>query len=161
MTLIHGSLNDKFLDGVLLKWHTFSPKEKLDRFVNNACHELNLYLAHKDHQFFVDHVVKYIANKIEWTFVDVYLLARFASDGHCKGEMAYTLNSMAAFDDLNFLEKCLAIEYGIFQDEQSLRERAKRLAKNAIDVMELQTKSIFDNEKQGQYTKLIDGILEM
>lgn len=114
MTLMHGSFNNEMLDNVFLKWHTFSQSEKLSNFVDNACHELNFFLARKDSEFFQSHVINYIANKIEWTFVDLYLLARFANDGHCKDEVAHILQSTVAFDKLKILEKCLAIEYGIF-----------------------------------------------
>ena len=114
MALLHGTFNDRMLDACLMKWPTLTQKEKLDLFTERACHELNFYIARKDAQFFTDHVVSYIANKIEWTFCDIYLLARFASDSQCHVEMDHIVKSTVAFDKLNVLEQMMAIEYAIF-----------------------------------------------
>ena len=52
MKLINESFKDELIDKVFLKWHTFSEKEKLREFVDNSCHELNLFIARKDPNFF-------------------------------------------------------------------------------------------------------------
>ena len=48
--------------------------EKLNKFAQNACHELNLYLKLKDGLFFEAIVRPYLLNKMEKTFTDYYLL---------------------------------------------------------------------------------------
>lgn len=138
MTLIHGNYKDALVDDVLLNWHAFSEQEKLDHFNENICHEMNFFLARKDEKFFKDHVVNYIANKIEWTFFDIYLLARFA-DGftQCQQELSHILTSTAKFKELLILEKSVAIEFGTWQGDIQIKERAKRLARNLVDKIQV------------------------
>ena len=113
MKLINESFKDELIDKVFLKWHTFSEKEKLREFVDNSCHELNLFIARKDPNFFNEHVATFIANKVEWSFIDNYLLARYANDLECQKEMARILNSIVAFEKLLDTERALVIEYGV------------------------------------------------
>lgn len=164
MSLI-GYSNNELLDNVFLKWHTFSEKEKLQLFVDNSCNELNFFIARKDPKFFSSHVTIYIANKVEWTFIDQYLLARYANDSECQQEMARILNSIVAFEKISMIEKALAIEYGVCQaGDDELRQKAISLAKNALEVFENLCKNeqqALGNEFQRQKIKLIDGILDM
>ncbi|MFM7604088.1 MAG: hypothetical protein ACKO8Z_02675, partial [Prosthecobacter sp.] len=58
----------------VLNWPKLKDDEKLAKYGEYACHELNLFLQHKDKPFF-DKVVKpYLAHKKDKTFMDDYLL---------------------------------------------------------------------------------------
>ncbi|MBE7496404.1 MAG: hypothetical protein HS117_15790 [Verrucomicrobiaceae bacterium] len=58
----------------VLNWPKLKDAEKLAKYGEYACHELNLFLQHKDKPFF-DKVVKpYLAHKKDKTFMDEYLL---------------------------------------------------------------------------------------
>ncbi|MBL9181794.1 MAG: hypothetical protein JNN17_06615 [Verrucomicrobiaceae bacterium] len=58
----------------VLNWPKLKDDEKLAKYGEYACHELNLFLQHKDKPFF-DKVVKpYLAHKKDKTFMDEYLL---------------------------------------------------------------------------------------
>ncbi len=58
----------------LLDWPTLDEATRLQRFSENACHELHFFLLKKDPKFF-DAVVKpFLANKHHKTFLDHYLL---------------------------------------------------------------------------------------
>lgn len=66
------TLEEQF--GWINKWSSLKPQEKLNKFAQNACHELNLYLKLKDGLFFEAIVRPYLLNKMEKTFTDYYLL---------------------------------------------------------------------------------------
>jgi hypothetical protein len=68
--------NDRRLDKVafLPRWPSLTADEKRARYDELACHELNLFLARKDPQFFADVVRPYLRNKRQRTFLDDYLL---------------------------------------------------------------------------------------
>jgi hypothetical protein len=58
----------------VLNWPKLKDDEKLAKYGEYACHELNLFLQHKDKPFF-DKVIKpYLAHKKDKTFMDEYLL---------------------------------------------------------------------------------------
>lgn len=58
----------------VLNWPKLKDDEKLAKYGEYACHELNLFLQHKDKPFF-DKVIKpYLAHKKDKTFLDEYLL---------------------------------------------------------------------------------------
>jgi hypothetical protein len=58
----------------VLQWPKLKDDEKRAKYSEFACHELNLFLAKKDPEFF-DKVVKpYLANKQDKTFMDDFLL---------------------------------------------------------------------------------------
>ncbi len=58
----------------VLEWPRLKDEEKRAKYSEFACHELNVFLAHKDAAFF-DAVVKpYLRNKKDKTFLDDYLL---------------------------------------------------------------------------------------
>lgn len=58
----------------VLRWPSLTNEEKLARYGEFACHELNFFLHRKDPAFF-DRVIKpYLANKKDRTFMDDYLL---------------------------------------------------------------------------------------
>ena len=68
-----GRLND-FLP--LLDWPSLDEKAKLAFFSEHACHELHLFLARKDPDFFTKHVKPMLAEKREPTVIDDILLGR-------------------------------------------------------------------------------------
>jgi len=58
----------------VLNWPKLKDDEKLAKYGEFACHELNFFLSRKDKPFF-DKVIKpYLANKKDKTFMDEYLL---------------------------------------------------------------------------------------
>ncbi len=58
----------------VLNWPKLKDDEKLAKYGEYACHELNLFLQRKDKPFF-DQVIKpYLAHKKDKTFMDEYLL---------------------------------------------------------------------------------------
>lgn len=59
----------------LLKWPELSAEEKAAKYSEYACHELNLFLARKDPDFFKTVVQPFLRNKKDRTFLDDYLLA--------------------------------------------------------------------------------------
>jgi hypothetical protein len=55
-------------------WPTFEAAKKQKLYDEHACHELHLFLFHKDPQFFASVVKPLLANKLDKTFVDHWLL---------------------------------------------------------------------------------------
>ena len=60
--------------GFLLRWPSLSAEEKYELYTKYACHELHFFLLNKDREFFDSVVVPYLANKIDATFMDRWLL---------------------------------------------------------------------------------------
>ncbi len=58
------------------RWPTLTPDQKRDLYSRFACHELHLFLYHKDRPFFDAVIAPYLANKRDKTFVDEWLLGR-------------------------------------------------------------------------------------
>lgn len=73
-----GSMDSKDLRdfSFLSRWPTLSEKEKLDKLSTHHCHELHLFLARKDRDFFDRHVKALLAAKPQPQFIDDYLLDR-------------------------------------------------------------------------------------
>ncbi len=82
------------------RWPSLSPEEQRERYSKYACHELNLFLARKDPEFFATVVQPYLANKRDSTFMDHYLL------GEDLGDYLETWS----YAQLNALEKILLAE---------------------------------------------------
>lgn len=57
-------------------WPRLDEQRKLALLGSHACHELHLFVARKDPEFFAKHVKPALAEKREPQFVDQYLLAR-------------------------------------------------------------------------------------
>ena len=58
-------------------WQSLSEDEKMKKYDEYACHEINIFVFFKDRQFF-DRIVKnFLKNKIEKTFVDYFLIDDF------------------------------------------------------------------------------------
>ena len=60
----------------LLDWPSLDEKQKLALLSEHACHELHLFLARKDPDFFTQHVKPLLAEKREPTVIDDILLGR-------------------------------------------------------------------------------------
>lgn len=58
----------------VLNWPKLKDDEKLAKYGEYACHELNLFLQHKDKPFFDKVIAPYLAHKKDKTFMDEYLL---------------------------------------------------------------------------------------
>ncbi|KAJ4457928.1 putative ATP-dependent RNA helicase RhlE [Paratrimastix pyriformis] len=58
----------------LLRWPRLSPAERAERLSQYGCHEVHLWLMHKDPAFFAQVVVPHLVHKPEKTFIDEYLL---------------------------------------------------------------------------------------
>ncbi|GJM23143.1 MAG: hypothetical protein DHS20C15_30580 [Planctomycetota bacterium] len=71
-----GLNNDARLDdfAFLLKWPEMSREERLAAYSEHACHELHLFLHEKDPEFFAQVVRPFLANKLQKTFLDHWLL---------------------------------------------------------------------------------------
>ncbi|MCP5534151.1 MAG: hypothetical protein H7A48_13355 [Akkermansiaceae bacterium] len=60
----------------LTEWPDLTEERKLELLETHHCHELHLFLARKDPEFFERHVKPFLAAKPEPTFLDDYLLGR-------------------------------------------------------------------------------------
>ena len=58
----------------VLNWPKLKDDEKLAKYGEYACHELNLFLQRKDKPFFDKVIAPYLAHKKDKTFMDEYLL---------------------------------------------------------------------------------------
>ena len=58
----------------LTRWNSLPLAEKQTLYAQYACHELHLFLWNQDTEFFQSHVRPFLANKLEKTFVDRWLL---------------------------------------------------------------------------------------
>jgi hypothetical protein len=56
------------------RWPSLSPDEQRAKYSKYSCHELSLFLARKQPQWFATVVQPYLANKRDKTFLDHYLL---------------------------------------------------------------------------------------
>ncbi|MDQ3295736.1 MAG: hypothetical protein M3619_04070 [Myxococcota bacterium] len=56
------------------RWHTLVDAERRELYSKYACHELHLFVFHKDRPFFDDVIRPYLAHKRVKTFVDHWLL---------------------------------------------------------------------------------------
>jgi hypothetical protein len=75
-TLYHTFLPQSHLKdfGHLAQWHTLSPEQKRSLYTKYASHELHLFIAQRDREFFQAAVLPLIASKKEPQFMDHYLL---------------------------------------------------------------------------------------
>ncbi len=95
-----------FIDS-MLKWHTLKQDQKLKSYSEYCSHDLNLFLFFKDRQFFDAVVRPFLANKMEKTFTDFWLLGNFGRCIEWAGiEAMHTQNGVT---DLNIAEQCLLV----------------------------------------------------
>ena len=64
----------------LLKWPNMTADQKRTAYSKYSCHELNLFLFHKDRKFFTDVVADYLSNKHNKQFLDLWLLNQDLSE---------------------------------------------------------------------------------
>ncbi|KRW99096.1 hypothetical protein PPERSA_07349 [Pseudocohnilembus persalinus] len=101
----------------LTDWAQFSKEKKLEKYDEFACHEINIFLYIKDKPFFEEVVKPFIANKIEKSFVDYFLL----DDKQVLNQYAQTHQLSL----MNYMEKCLLVSY-LAKNEQ--KQQAQQLA---------------------------------
>ena len=112
--------DDRFDDFTFIKnWPSLSDDEKLRKYNEYACHELNIFLYHKDRAFFDTNIKEGLQNKHDKTFIDYYLLEADLS--------AFT--SPWAFERLNAYERiCLS---------QRLAQQAPGILRSIKEALEL------------------------
>jgi len=81
----------------ITRWPSLTADEQRERYSKYACHELNLFLARKDPEFFAAVIAPYLANKRDKTFMDHYLL----------GADLHGYLELWAYGQLNVVEKIL------------------------------------------------------
>ena len=114
------TLNPHLADfAFVLNWAKLKDDEKLAKYGEYACHELNLFLQRKDKPFF-DKVVKpYLAHKKDKTFMDEYLLGL---------DLAKHLESWA-YARLNIVERILLA--------QRIQNEAPNAARHVRELWEM------------------------
>ncbi len=81
----------------LAQWGSLAPGEKLAKYAEFACHEVDLFLQRKDPEFFAAVVRPFLANKLHKGFMDAYLV----------GDDLGRFGEPWAFQRLNALERAL------------------------------------------------------
>ncbi|MGB0742988.1 MAG: hypothetical protein ACPGSB_00545, partial [Opitutales bacterium] len=104
----------------ILSWPTTSPEKKRELYKKYACHELHIFLARKDPEFFKTVVEPYLANKKDTTFVDDRLLSR-PLDNYL---------SPWAYNRLNMVERAM-----LAQQLSSEQESTARHLKDLYDLI--------------------------
>ncbi|MGD8836089.1 MAG: hypothetical protein PVJ19_14190, partial [Desulfobacteraceae bacterium] len=66
--------------GFIVAWPDMTRDEQLEKYTKYACHELNVFLYHKDPDFFSRVIKPHIQNKKDKTFVDHWLLGDDLAD---------------------------------------------------------------------------------
>lgn len=96
----------------VLKWPSLTEEEKASKYNEFACHELHFFLFHKDPAFFQEVIHPFLLNKMQKSFMDLWLLSRHyaqqSSGDHCPfiAELR-TFTAPVAFGRLHALEKVL------------------------------------------------------
>ena len=116
----------------LIKWGGYSQEEKNKKYSQYVCHEVNLFIYFKDPEYFKSVVRPFIANKMEKSFIDLWLV-----EDH---DAAIKYKAIEHFDRLNTLGKCLLISE-VVKDN---KEEAQVLA-NKIKLLSFQ-KIIYQTE---------------
>ena len=62
------------------RWPSLDPAEQRRLYAKYACHELNFFLYHKDPAFFREVIQPYLSNKMDKTFLDVWLTGGALAD---------------------------------------------------------------------------------
>ncbi|KAI8086266.1 uncharacterized protein BX664DRAFT_298784 [Halteromyces radiatus] len=83
---------------ILRKWLTLDKEEKLKAHESLNSHELNLWIKHKDNDYFEENIKPFIQNKIHKTFMDDYLI---------DADLTKYIDSLSLFQNLNVVEKAL------------------------------------------------------
>lgn len=133
-------LGDNSLDEFefITRWPQLDAAEKRRLYSEYSCHELNLFLAHKDPEFFATVIRPFITNKKEPSFVDRYLLEEDLS-GYLEPW---------AYATLNALEKALLVRRFPQQAEPTRRHLLESDAAEPFERAELEAR--YDTALQGR-----------
>ena len=107
----------------LAKWSNLTFEEKNKKYSQFVCHEVNLFLYFKDPDYFKTVVRPFISNKMEKSFIDLWLV------GDHDAVVKY--KQLELHDRLNTLEKCLLISEVVKdskEDAQAIAGRIKLLS---------------------------------
>ena len=104
----------------VLRWPQLSAIEQRKLYSEHSCHELNVFLKQKDPKFFTEVVRPYLANKLDPTFIDHWLL---------EANLAQYLQPWA-FAQLNVVEQIL-----LLQRLPGQRESGVRLMRDRQDLI--------------------------
>lgn len=132
----------------ITRWPSFSEERKRELYSEFACHELNLFLKHKDPAFFEAVIRPWIANKYAPSFMDDYLLGKDLS--------GYT--APWRYDGLNAVERALLGHTGEVGRMESYLE-ANPLDKGAEDFLfsqALAAGALMDEMELGLYPDVAD-----
>lgn len=127
---------------MLLKWSTLdSDEEKCKTYYKNLCHELNVFLYMKDRAFFDKVVRQLIECKLEKTFVDLFLLARYE-------ELVKKYWGLETMNKTNGFEKCLLVDalvkLGKKDDAKKLVDYIKLVKESTTYTSLEQDNKVFD-----------------
>jgi hypothetical protein len=103
----------------VLQWPSLKDEDKLSKYSEFACHELNFFLAKKDAAFFGKVIKPSLANKKDKTFMDDFLL---------ENDLASYLNP-TAYARLNVVERALLA--------QRIKGEASNAARSLREMWEL------------------------
>ena len=103
---------------ILGRWDKLDSKEKQLTYDRLASHELHLFLSRKDPKFFKSIVVPYLRNKLQKTFIDLYLL----------GSDLIIFHEPANYERLNAAEKALLAQRSPEHREAIARKLAEEQA---------------------------------
>lgn len=125
----------------LLKWPTLSLQEKKKLYSEHACHELHFFLYKKDHDFFKQVVLPYLANKKDKTFLDQWLI---------QADLSEYLRPHA-YSQLNMVERILL--------GQRLADMQATTARHILELFEMLSPNPVELRNQFE-TALLLGALE-
>ena len=108
-TLLPDSKLPRF--GFITRWPELTDEQKREKYAEFACHELNLFLQRKDPAFFEAVVKPFIANKLDKTFLDRYLL----------GDEPTAYLDPWRYGQLNMPERILLAERIVAERDNTLR----------------------------------------
>ena len=117
----------------LLEWPKLTRAQKLEHYSSHACHELHFFLSQKDPEFFRGVVRPFLANKLDKTFLDKWLLEM---------DLKAYLDPWQ-FAQLNLIEKILLAQR-LGGAEQAAVARSLREALELNPVAESRLAELFD-----------------
>jgi len=123
-------------------WHNLDEAERRSKYSAYACHELNLFLYHKDRPFFDQVIRPYLANKKDKTFIDHWLL---------EADLSKYLEPWA-YHRLNMAERALLAH--------RVREQQGHITRQLQDLQQLQPPDR-DRFEQLFRTALMGGVLDV
>jgi len=141
--------------GFITRWPSLTPEKQRELYSKYACHELNLFLAMKAPEFFDAVVRPYIANKLNKTFMDQWLLDADLS--------AY--NDPWRYAQLNIAERVLLGQGGVGRRGQGVATPCQ-IARAITDQHDLIPPDIdrfnflFKTALQGKSLDVLDGKAE-